>query len=115
MNFKGKGIGDMMKNKLLVYALGDQPCASFRSSFFRRLLSDRADMFKTAQIGDEEFDPAKWGEVYPLQYESWLKTKEPRPKDKSFYKRGWDTTKPYGTSSRNFPSWRSSSTDGDSV
>ncbi|HNW30331.1 MAG TPA: ammonia-forming cytochrome c nitrite reductase subunit c552, partial [Spirochaetota bacterium] len=30
-------------------------------------------------IKDGEFDPEEWGKVYPLEYESWLKTKEPKP------------------------------------
>lgn len=42
-------------------------------------------------IKDGEFDPEEWGKVYPLEYESWLKTKEPKPTGKSRYKRGWDT------------------------
>ncbi len=70
-----------------------RPYACFRSCLFRRLRAGQGRHVKTAQIGEEEFDPAKWGEVFPLQYESWLKTKEPRPKDRSFYKRGWDTDK----------------------
>ena len=39
-------------------------------------------------IKDGEFDPEEWGKVYPLEYESWLKTKDPKPTDKSRYKRG---------------------------
>ena len=44
-------------------------------------------------IPDNEYDPAEWGKVYPLEYESWQKTKEPRQTGKSFYKKGWDTDK----------------------
>jgi len=44
-------------------------------------------------IKDGEFDPEELGKVYPLEYESWLKTREPKPTDKSRYKRGWDTDK----------------------
>jgi nitrite reductase (cytochrome c-552) len=44
-------------------------------------------------IKDGEFDPEEWGKVYPLEYESWLKTKEPKPTGKTKYKRGWDTDK----------------------
>ncbi|MBN1496188.1 MAG: ammonia-forming cytochrome c nitrite reductase subunit c552 [Spirochaetes bacterium] len=44
-------------------------------------------------IKDGEFDPEEWGKVYPLEYESWLKTKEPKPVGTSRYKRGWDTDK----------------------
>jgi len=48
---------------------------------------------KVGGIADNEFDPEEWGKVYPLEYESWLKTKDPKPADKSRYKRGWDTDK----------------------
>ncbi|MBN2159735.1 MAG: ammonia-forming cytochrome c nitrite reductase subunit c552 [Spirochaetes bacterium] len=44
-------------------------------------------------VKDGEFDPKEWGKVYPHEYESWLKTKEPKPAGKSRYKRGWDTDK----------------------
>ncbi len=54
---------------------------------------EKPEILKTAKIADNEFNPAKWGDVYPLEYESWLKTKEPRPKNKSMFKRGWDTDK----------------------
>lgn len=37
------------------------------------------------------YDPAEWSKVYPLEYESWQKTKEMQPKGKSFYKKVWDT------------------------
>lgn len=46
---------------------------------------------KTGTIADGDFNPANWGKVYPLEYESWTKTKEPRPAGKSRYKRGYDT------------------------
>ena len=46
---------------------------------------------KTGTIADGEIDPAKWGQVYPLEYDSWLKTKDPKPAGKSRYKKGWDT------------------------
>ncbi len=46
---------------------------------------------KTGVIADGEIDPAKWGQVYPLEYDSWLKTKDPKPAGKSKYKKGYDT------------------------
>ena len=46
---------------------------------------------KTGTIADGEIDPAKWGQVYPLEYDSWLKTKDPKPAGMSRYKKGWDT------------------------
>jgi len=45
---------------------------------------------KTATIADGDYDPANWGKAYPLEYDSWLKTKEPKP-PKSKYKKGYDT------------------------
>lgn len=46
---------------------------------------------KTVSIADGDYDPANWGKAYPLEYESWLKTKDPRPAGKSKYKKGYDT------------------------
>jgi nitrite reductase (cytochrome c-552) len=46
---------------------------------------------RTGTIADGEIDPAKWGQVYPLEYDSWLKTKDPKPAGKSKYKKGYDT------------------------
>ena len=46
---------------------------------------------KTGTIAEGEIDPAKWGQVYPLNYDSWLKTKDPKPAGKSKYKKGYDT------------------------
>lgn len=46
---------------------------------------------KTVTIADGDFDPANWGKAYPLEYESWLKTKDPKPAGMSKYKKGFDT------------------------
>lgn len=48
---------------------------------------------KTVSIADGDFDPANWGKAYPLEYEYWLKTQDPRPAGKSKYKKGFDTDK----------------------
>ena len=48
---------------------------------------------KTVSIADGDFDPANWGKAYPLEYESWLKTQDPKPAGKSKYKKGFDTDK----------------------
>lgn len=45
---------------------------------------------KTAVIADGEMNPANWGKAYPLEYDSWLKTKEPRPVGKTKYKNDFD-------------------------
>ncbi len=34
---------------------------------------------KTVTIPDGEYDPAVWGKAYPLEYDSWLKSKDPTP------------------------------------
>jgi nitrite reductase (cytochrome c-552) len=46
---------------------------------------------KTGTIAEGEIDPAKWGQVYPLEYDSWLKTKDPKPAGRSKYKKGYDS------------------------
>jgi nitrite reductase (cytochrome c-552) len=46
---------------------------------------------KTYSIADGDYDPANWGKAYPLEYDYWLKTKDPKPAGKSKYKKGWDT------------------------
>ncbi|MBF0526923.1 MAG: ammonia-forming cytochrome c nitrite reductase subunit c552 [Deltaproteobacteria bacterium] len=46
---------------------------------------------KPVTIADGEYDPANWGKAYPLEYDSWLQTKEPRPVGKSRYKKGYST------------------------
>ena len=50
-------------------------------------------MFKPGVIAENEFDPEVWGKIFPLQYESWLKTKEPKPAGLSLYRKGWDDDK----------------------
>jgi nitrite reductase (cytochrome c-552) len=53
----------------------------------------KPEPFKTGEIGPKEYDPEVWGQTYPLHYESWLKTKNPKPAGKSKYKKGWDEDK----------------------
>lgn len=50
----------------------------------------KAERVKTVQIADGTVDPAKWGKLYPAEYELWKKTGEPTPAGKSKYKRGYD-------------------------
>lgn len=50
----------------------------------------KAEPVKTYTIGDNEYDPANWGKAYPLEYDSWLKTKDPKPAGFSKYKAGHD-------------------------
>ncbi|MGO9579005.1 MAG: ammonia-forming cytochrome c nitrite reductase subunit c552 [Desulfobaccales bacterium] len=44
---------------------------------------------KTVSIPDGEYDPAVWGKAYPLEYDSWLKSKDPNPPGLSKYRKGW--------------------------
>jgi nitrite reductase (cytochrome c-552) len=43
-----------------------------------------------AEIPEGTIDPAVWGQVHPLYYGQWQKTKEPTPPGKSRYRKGWD-------------------------
>ena len=43
---------------------------------------------KTVAIPDGEYDPAVWGQAYPLEYDSWLQSKKPDPPG-SKYRKGW--------------------------
>ncbi|MBF0529938.1 MAG: ammonia-forming cytochrome c nitrite reductase subunit c552 [Deltaproteobacteria bacterium] len=46
---------------------------------------------KTVTIADGDVNPANWGKAYPLEYDYWLMTKDPKPVGKSKYKKGFDT------------------------
>jgi nitrite reductase (cytochrome c-552) len=48
---------------------------------------------RTGTIPDGEMDPAKWGQVYPLEYDRWKMTENPKPASASKYKKGFDTDK----------------------
>ncbi len=50
----------------------------------------KTEPVRTATIPDNTFDPAVWGKAYPLEYDSYMKTRDPKP-PLSRYKRGWDT------------------------
>ena len=41
----------------------------------------KTEPVKTGTIPDGEIDPAKWGQVYPLEYDRWKKTEEAKPLD----------------------------------
>jgi len=45
---------------------------------------------RAGTIADNEYEPAKWAVNFPLEYDSWVKTKEMRPAGKSKYKKGYD-------------------------
>ncbi len=54
---------------------------------------DKPELFQPGVIADNEFDPEVWGRFFPLHYESWKKTKDPKPTGKSMYRKGWDKDK----------------------
>jgi nitrite reductase (cytochrome c-552) len=39
----------------------------------------KAEPVRVGTIADGDLNPANWGKVYPLEYDSWTKTKDPRP------------------------------------
>ncbi len=43
---------------------------------------------KTFVIPDGDYDPADWGKAYPLEYDTWLQSKQ-APPEGSVYKRSW--------------------------
>ena len=63
----------------LIIGIGDKQCAP-----------EKPEMVKVISIDNNEYDPEIWGQVYPLNYESWQQTKTPKPVGKSHYRRGWD-------------------------
>ncbi len=78
----------MKKTGFLVYIL----TLTF-SLFWFSCSPSSVEPVRVGGIADNEFDPEEWGKVYPLEYESWLKTREPKPAGKSRYRKGWDTDK----------------------
>jgi nitrite reductase (cytochrome c-552) len=50
----------------------------------------KAEPVKTASIPDDAYLPDAWGKVYPLEYDAYMKTKDPKP-PLSKYKKGYDT------------------------
>ncbi len=60
------------------------------TAVFSTCAPQKPEPVKVGGIPDNEFNPEEWGKVYPLHYESWSKTKDPKPAGKSKYRRGWD-------------------------
>lgn len=70
--------------RLLVLVL--VPCLAAAVFALGGCSQQKAEPVKTATIADGEMNPANWGKAYPLEYDSWLKTKDPRPEGKTRYK-----------------------------
>jgi nitrite reductase (cytochrome c-552) len=79
-----------MRSKTLFYLLLMIPVSISSVMLIHGCSPDKPEPVRISIIPDNEYDPSKWGEVYPLEYESWLKTRDPRPAGKSKYKKGWD-------------------------
>lgn len=62
----------------------------------------KSEPVKTVAIPDGEYDPAVWGKAYPLEYDSWLKSKEPNPPG-SKYRRGWILNNKFEEIRREYP------------
>lgn len=78
----------MIKKSMIITMI-----ALFASFMIISGCNKKVEPVKIGSIPDNEMDPAEWGKVYPLEYESWLKTKDPKPVGKTRYKRGWDEDK----------------------
>ena len=63
----------------------------------------KAEMVKTGTIADGDFNPANWGKIYPLEYDSWTKTKDPRPVGKTKYKNDFDSKNTHYDKLSEFP------------
>jgi len=73
------------KKALLISAAVAVICAAFWAC-----APQKPEPVRVGGIPETEFDPEEWGKVYPLHYESWLKTRDPKPESSSVYRRGWD-------------------------
>ena len=60
------------------------------STFMFSCSDSRVMPVKVGEIEENTFDVEEWGKVYPLHYDDWMGTKDPKPSDKSKYRKGWD-------------------------
>ncbi|WP_028323829.1 ammonia-forming cytochrome c nitrite reductase subunit c552 [Desulfatirhabdium butyrativorans] len=83
-----------MRNSFFPFKLTLLMCLVFVSLLLLNGCSppQKAEPVKTASIPDNAYDPAVWGKVYPLEYDSYMATKDPKP-PLSKYKKGFDTDK----------------------
>lgn len=80
-----------MKRKKLLTVLIVLGCCSGLAFFAACSPPPKTEPVKTASIPDDAFLPEDWGKVYPLEYDAYMKTKDPKPANASKYKKGWDT------------------------
>jgi nitrite reductase (cytochrome c-552) len=79
----------MKRNRVLLIMLG-VICLGYALAMLA-CAPQKPEPVRTGTIADGEINPANWGKVYPLEYDSWTKTKDPKPAKKSRYKKGYDT------------------------
>ncbi len=83
-----------MKHARFVMATSIAAAAMIASSLaMHSCAPSKPELAKVGAIAEGQFDPEEWGKVYPLHYESWLKTGKPKKAGTSFYRRGWDDDK----------------------
>lgn len=76
-----------MNRKIIVFSIITVACAAVLLQFCG---PSPVQPVKVGGIPATEMDPAEWGRVYPLEYESWLRTSEPKQSGTSRYRKGWD-------------------------
>jgi len=62
----------------------------FLSIFVISCAPKKPEIVKSITIDNDEYDPEVWGQVYPVNYESWKSTKDSKPSETSKYRKGWD-------------------------
>ncbi|MCE5333074.1 MAG: ammonia-forming cytochrome c nitrite reductase subunit c552 [Desulfobacteraceae bacterium] len=70
---------------------------------FSGCTQEKAEPVRVGTIADGEMNPANWGKVYPLEYDSWTKTKDPRPVGKTKYKNDFDAKNTHYDKLSEFP------------
>ena len=67
----------MKRNRVLLIMLG-VACLGYALAMLA-CAPQKPEPVRTGTIADGEINPANWGKVYPLEYDSWAKTKDPCP------------------------------------
>ena len=80
-----------MKQKKLLTFLIVLGCLSSLALLAACSPPPKAEPVKTVTIPDDAFLPDVWGKAYPLEYDAYMKTKDPKPANASKYKKGMDT------------------------
>jgi len=73
-----------LKSKSLFFLLLSVFLIVLIAVFIRIFFVEPEETVSLAVIAEDEYDPAVWGEAYPLQYSSYLKNKEMAPSPTGF-------------------------------